>query len=355
LKRSPIFSAELVGMSDKCCPECFGDRSLRKDFFPFLSKLRGTCDFCHSENQDLLEPGRLADYFEMLVSIYEPDPKGESLVDWLKTDWQLFDHPRMDVARAKMLLSEILDDGEIVRKKFAPSKRYDNKGLAQWGTLRDELLSKNRYFLDEELDADRLRGLLDHLIEDEIPDTWYRARIISGNTSYSLSEMEAPPGRLATSGRANPAGIPYLYLGSIPETAVSELRPHTGEEACVARFTLPPSLKTVDLRNPRKLVSPFGLVDATAIDQLRADIPLLERLGQELTRPVIPRSAAIDYIPSQYICEFIKKNNFDGVLYSSSVSDGINLALFDPEKAKAESLSRYNITRVTVDVDQVLT
>lgn len=342
-------------MSDKCCPKCFGDRGLRDNNFPFLSRQRGRCDFCGSEDQDLLEPGQLIDLFEMLVSIYEPDSEGRPLVECLKVDWQLFDHPSMDNARVQILLGEILDNGEIVRRKFAPSTRHDNKGLAQWGTLRHELLTKNRYFLDKALDTDRLRDLLDFLILGELEEDWYRARIIPSGAAYILEEMGAPPRHLATSGRANPAGIPYLYLGSVAETAVSELRPHTGEEACVALFSLPPEIKVVDLRNPRKLVSPFGLSDASAIDQLRADIPLLERLGQELTRPVLPQSAAVEYIPSQYICEFIKKNKFDGVVYSSSVSDGINLALFDPDKAVAKSVARYRITRVSVDVEKVST
>jgi hypothetical protein len=78
----------------------------------------------------------------------------------------------------------------------------------------------------------------------------------------------------------------------------------------------------------------------------------LERLGEELTRPVLPSGAAIDYIPSQYLCEFIKKSGFDGVVYRSSVSDGINLALFNPEKATGGTVSLYNVTKVSVAVDK---
>lgn len=340
-------------MVDMCCPECFGDRGLRKNIIPSLSQSVGKCDFCSSENVDLVEPHKLADVFQILVSIYEPNPEGKLLVEWMKSDWQLFEHSRMDVAHAKELLGEILDDGEIIRRTFSPSARYNSDGLVQWGTLRDELLYKNRYFLDEALDTDRLKDLLDHLQADEIPETWYRARIMSSDELYTIDEMGAPPKRLATSGRANPAGIPYLYLGSLPETAASEIRPHTGEVACVASFSLPRPLIAVDLRNPRQLVSPFVLADSRAIGQLRADIPFLERLGEELTRPVLPRSAAIDYIPSQYLCEFIKKSGYDGVIYRSSVSSGMNLALFDPSKAEPQTISRYNISRVTVDVEQV--
>jgi hypothetical protein len=162
--------------------------------------------------------------------------------------------------------------------------------------------------------------------------------------------MGAPPNRIASHGRANPAGIPYLYLGSTQRTAISEIRPHTGEIACVADFTTPADLKLVDLRSPRKMVSPFLLEDAADIGRMRNDLPFLERLGDELTRPVVPQSAAIDYTPSQYLCEFIKKCGYQGVIYRSSVSDGMNLALFDPALARCGTVAQYRVTRVSVDI-----
>ena len=45
----------------------------------------------------------------MLTSIYEPNPDGKLLVEWLKEDWSLF--PKLDLANAKSLLAEVLDDG----------------------------------------------------------------------------------------------------------------------------------------------------------------------------------------------------------------------------------------------------
>lgn len=340
-------------MAANCCPECFDDRGLRKDLIPSRSAAHGACDFCGSTAVDLIEPRQLADEFELLISIYEPDPGGKTLVEWLKEDWSLFSHARLDIAHAKELLGEILDDGDIVRKAFSPSATYRSEGLARWETLRDELMYRNRYFLDEALDTDRLKELLAHLLADDMPAHWHRARILSGGAAYPIDQMGAPPKRLATHGRANPPGIPYLYLGSLPETAVAEIRPHAGETACVADFSLPLPLTAVDLRNPRKLVSPFVLADAGAIGQLRADISFLERLGDELTRPVLPQGAAIDYIPSQYLCEFIKKSGYDGVVYRSSVSDGINLALFDPGKAVGGAVELYRVSRVSVTVDHL--
>lgn len=332
-----------------CCPECFDDRGLRDQLFPSLDPSHGTCDFCGTTETQLIEPGKLADYFELLVNVYEPNEDGKSLVEWMKEDWQLFSHKRMDIAHAKELLGEILDDGEIVRRRFAPSASYMSEGLAQWDKLRDEMMYANRWFLDVAINEDRLKQLLDMLIAPPLPLQWYRARIRTDDDIFQVDKMGAPPRRRSSNGRANPAGIPYLYLGSHPETAVAEVRPHTGEVACVADFTIP-EIKVADLRNPRKLVSPFILADASEIGQLRADLPFLERLGEELTRPVQPSGAAIDYIPSQYLCEFIKKSGFDGVLYRSSVSDGINLALFNPDLAVGGRVMLYNVSKVSVAV-----
>lgn len=332
-----------------CCPECFDDHALRDQLFPSLDPDYGTCDFCGTPGTQLVEPGRLANYFELLANVYEPSKEGKLLVEWMKEDWQLFSHPRMDVAHAKELLSEILDDGEITRRSFVPSASYISEGLAQWDKLRDEMMYANRWFLDVAIDLDRLRQLLDMLLAPGLPRQWYRARIRTGDEDFPIAEMGAPPKRRSSHGRANPAGIPYLYLGSLPDTAVAEIRPHTGELACVANFTIS-EIKAVDLRNPRKLASPFILTDASEIGQLRADLPFLERLGKELTRPVQQAGAAIDYIPSQYLCEFIKKSGFDGVVYCSSVSDGINLALFNPAQADGGNVTRYAVDKVTVKV-----
>ncbi|NNH81628.1 RES family NAD+ phosphorylase [Rhizobium laguerreae] len=337
-----------------CCPECFDDHGLRDDIFPTLEPATGRCSFCDTENVPLVEPKQLQEYFELLVNVYQPGEGGKSIVEWMKDDWQLFAHPRMDIAHSKELLSEILDNGDIVRQPFVPSPSYSSAGLATWETLRDEMMYRNRWFLDVVIDEARLRQLLDILLVTQLPSEWFRARISADTDAdpFPIEQMGAPPNRRTSHGRANPAGIPYLYLGSRPETAVSEVRPHTGEVACVAKFHVP-DIRAVDLRNPRKLVSPFILSEAAEIGQLRADLPFLERLGEELTRPVLPQGAAIDYIPSQYLCEFIKKSKFDGVVYRSSVSDGFNLALFDPGKAQGRTVAVYEVEKVTVAVTQV--
>jgi hypothetical protein len=335
-----------------CCAECFGDRGLGKVFIPLRSKEVGRCSYCGTEDVPVLEPSQLTGNFELLLSAYQPDVAGKLLVQWFREDWGLFNHPRMDDFRANDLLSEILGDREIVHRTFSPANSLEADRLGEWEKLRGELMYKNRFFPAGDIDLGRLADLLDRLRlqADEVPALWYRARIQTGEAPFPAAEMGAPPNRIASHGRANPAGIPYLYLGSTQATAISEIRPHIGEVACVADFKAPDGLKLVDLRRPRRMVSPFLLGDSEDVGRLRSELPFLERLGDELTRPVVPQSAAIDYIPSQYLCEFIKKCGYDGVIYRSSVSDGINLALFDPALAQFGHVTQYRVARVSVDV-----
>src|SRR5208337_3207641 len=205
-----------------CCAECFGDRGLRKSIFPLRSTENGKCSYCASENVPILAPTQLSEYFELLVSSYRQDAGGKLLVQWFREDWGLFDHPRMDDYRAKGLLGDILDDGEIVRQNFSPAEDREADRLGEWEELRDELMYHNRFFPAVNIDLDRLEALLVYLglDPDEVPSSWYRARIQIDDTPFPATAMGAPPNRIASHGRANPAGIPYLYLGSTQATAI---------------------------------------------------------------------------------------------------------------------------------------
>lgn len=330
-----------------CCPNCFKDRGLERQIIPRLAERTGECPLCKSQNMSLVEAKKLGDYFEVLCGIYKRDECGEVLIDWLIDDWDLFNLER---AMANSLLVEILDDGERVRELVVPSELYETKNLDGWQALRDELRHNNRFFPETDFELERLEQLVSNLLisRDEWPLEWYRARIETSGNIYEADEMRAPPKELASHGRANPAGIPYLYLGSTAETAIAEVRPYPGERVCVAKFRIEDDLRIIDLRNPRMLISPFLLADEREVGLMRGDIEFLERLGDELTTPVLPDAAAIDYIPSQYLCEYVKKCGYAGVLYSSSVSQGVNVALFDPSVGGIEVVSEHLIDRVDV-------
>lgn len=342
-----------------CCTNCFNDPGLTRNIIPkVISDGSGLphqadCDFCGAVNVTVIDPSALSQWFEMLLDCYSSDENGSPLTDLLAEDWHLFNFPSVDTSKSQQLLATILGDETINMLKYSPIDLLVSETPQRWDDLRDEMMHRNRWFLDEPIDLEHLAELLEQLIAppeavSEITDMWHRSRLLSDDQPLPLEEMGAPPSHLAGHGRANPAGIRYLYLGSTAKTAVAEIRPHTGEKACVATFKVPPSL-VVDLRDPRQSASPFILENAEQIAALRAGLPLLERLGEELTKPVQPSSAAFEYIPSQYLCEFIKKSGYEGVIYRSSVSDGVNLALFNPEESTPVDTHVVLVDKITVE------
>lgn len=332
----------------KCCASCFGDRGLQAEIH-YMASEEGTCEYCNALSEKLILPRELRKRFWTVVDIYERDDSGELLVHWLKQDWDLF--PQLDEANAQRLLLDILDDEDAATKCYNPYESYASDRSNEWKEFREELKHSNRFFPKTSIDFDRLEILLDSLVlmSIDLSSTWYRARIQPGDEILGPEDMEAPPREIAPHGRANPAGIPYFYLGSTIETAISEIRPNTGEIASVADVTIPVDLRTIDLRSPRTTVSPF-LPTEEDVGQMRVDLTFLELLGEELSRPVRPQAAPFDYTPSQYLCEFIKKCGYDGVVYTSSVSEGFNLAIFQPERAKIGDISQHEVTKVSVIV-----
>ncbi|WLG45220.1 RES family NAD+ phosphorylase [Pseudomonas sp. FP1740] len=296
----------------------------------------------------LVSPIQLREYFELLSGIYTQSEDGKTLGEWFKADWNLFES--LDLANTKDLLSDIFEDGNLPRSLFSPSSRCDSDNLNKWEFLRKELMEENRFFPKGAIDSERITYLLSQLIyKAALPAKWYRARIQETDEAFPLEKMGPPPKDKATHGRANPVGIPYLYMASNIETAITEIRPHTGEYVTVAEFELIEELKLADLRNPRRSVTPFPCTDEIEIASLRGDIDFLAKLGEELTRPVLPRSAAVDYIPSQYLCELIKNNGYDGVIYKSSVGNEINIALFYPAKARGIQTIPHRVLQVSVN------
>lgn len=109
-------------------------------------------------------------------------------------------------------------------------------------------MNSNRYFPGSSWDIHTLKPLFDQLavVGPELERRWYRAQLQhSERETLSLDRMSAPPPDLATPGRANPAGIPYLYASSDPNTAISELRPHSGELASVLAYDLLPEVRSL--------------------------------------------------------------------------------------------------------------
>lgn len=319
-----------------CCSNCFNDEYI-KEKINSRSDQFGTCDYCHSINVALLEPGTLIDEFEFLMSIYKETTanNGKCIVDCIVEDWEIFKgHERLTSVQ---LLGNIVGDPALAGKFYTPETMTQATPKDMWINFCNELISQHRFFPENQPDREYLPVLFKHL-EETIQGDIYRARIQTANSIFKKQEMGMPPSHLTKGGRANPIGIPYFYAASNDVTAIAETRPHPGNKVTVCKFRTTQDLKMLNLINPRERISPFKIAfeqgDEYYLLRLRYDVEFLCHLGAELSKPITPDVAELEYLPTQYLCELIKKSQFDGVKFQSSVGDGVNYTLFSQTKIK---------------------
>jgi len=328
-----------------CCPNCFGD-----DFLTTViireSLQKGSCNFCQSIDIELVQPDELNDYFQPLMDLYEISEEGGSdIYSLLQQEWVLF--PSLEAPAVVSLIEAITQ--ETFEDLYAPKKDKDEQKILNWQEFKSELKHDNRYFPQKAPGYEHLKALLNFIIfpKENTPVYLYRARINIDTDRYAIDAMGKPPAKVSTAGRANPQGIPYLYTASNPTTAIAEIRPHKGDVVTVAKFEVMEPLILADLRNPRQTISPFEL-DENGLDQVYLDLDYLCHLGEELSKPILPRDAQLEYLSTQYLCELIKHCGFDGVIYRSSVGDGDNYAIFTDGKVRGIETEVFSIDNIRI-------
>ena len=169
----------------------------------------------------------------------------------------------------------------------------------------------------------------------------YRARIDStgkyGLDGIPIIEMGAPPADLGIEGRINPVGMNCLYCASERHTAISEVRPWAGAQVTLAVGNIKRQCKLLMLHK-NMISNPGDLTDHRTLFEISINGLFTSRHS--------PHNK-IGYLPSQYIAEFIKQNNFDGISYLSSLSkSGNNIALFDTDDIEFKTTEVYKIQDV---------
>jgi hypothetical protein len=160
--------------------------------------------------------------------------------------------------------------------------------------------------------------------------------------------MGAPPSSITKGGRANPTNLPYLYVATSPETAIAEIRPHRGALVSVSRLILKSPLHVIDLSKLEAHLSPF-LVGDDRLDKLFLLRPFLDSLPIKYCTPVQPEDESINYLPTQFLCEFIKSMGYDGLKYHSSLHDsGDNIAFFAVDCCNIEAPSVHKVEKIHV-------
>lgn len=149
----------------------------------------------------------------------------------------------------------------------------------------------------------------------------------------------------ATEGRANPKGIPCLYLASNRETALAEVRPWVGSYVSVGQFKIVRELKVVNCTTERKGFT-FYFKEPSPKKREEA---VWSDIDKAFSKPVTPTDDVADYVPSQVLSELFKSKGFDGIGYRSSLGDGYNIALFDINSAEIINCFLYAVDGIKFD------
>jgi hypothetical protein len=339
-----------------CCSSCFNDKYLR-ELIIRTSKSKGICSSCGSNDVSVVDITFLSSYFDSISDIiYEPSdsPEAMFLHEIILKDWSLFSDVLPEEKRQE-IMKTITYQHNTPDTKWVPRQKQIFDRVTHWNKFREEIKHVNRFFPKELPAQEHLKALLDslRLTKDEIPKEIFRAHVNKKGGHHTDDEMKRPPSEKALNGRANPLGISYLYAASNTSTAISEVQPYKGEVVTVAKFQITKQKEIVDLRNPRQTITPFGL-EEEELESLYLEIPYLITLGEELSKPIIPKEADLEYLPSQYLCEFIKSLGFTGVLYKSSLGDGYNIALFDDSGTEMIDKKEYQVTDNNISFRQII-
>ena len=165
----------------------------------------------------------------------------------------------------------------------------------------------------------------------DVGEKLYRCRIIKdegainkdeGFFGYNAKDSFVPPPSVTTDMRANYRYIPYLYCANHPYTAVVEVRPRLTSKVSVATLTVEEPLRLLD----------FTMLNASS-RMSEAKQNLFYDLSELYSKPVTNDDDTLDYIPTQYIAEYVKYLGYDGIAHKSSLTPEVN----------ENEIDRYNI------------
>lgn len=323
------------------CQLCLGESAALEERFNTAGH-QGKCPTCGSKEARILEASELAVQFEGIEAYYEPlcgnpyrlGKEGiygigpgigeESLVEVLRVDWEIFSD-RITDAQAEEILGCVWPNyaGEYMCR---PSKRWRNVQSAM-----DEVTQRLR---DGQLAIDALHKILNPWVASLVSSlttlTWWRARIQeSRGCVFPSNSMGAPPPDKASAGRANPEGIPVLYVASDESTAIAEAKAKPDDWVTVAQVEIPrKGSYMLDLSRDVRIIDPFAYMD---LDEALMVREFLSSFAHELSRPTGNSDKVSEYNSTQAISMYFRDNGFKGLVYPSTKSRGTNAVFFDSE------------------------
>ena len=327
------------------CKECFADEEIRKEVENnYIDD--GKCDVCGKTGKRC-DLSVFADFFVSVIQLFKKDVNSEdTIITILEKDWNIFSNSLC----AQAILNEVIHSNALaisIDDKVSYTDDIINR-VSVWDQLKKDVKENYRYFVDH----DRFDDYADLSPSAELKEgtLLYRARIIpEGKKKLKCKDMGCPEKGKATAGRANPLGIPYLYLCKDEKTTYYEVRSVYLDKLSIGKFRIQRDLKIVDFNSKSSLFLSFDGTNPLSDTVVKKKI--LEVLSHDLSKPMRRYDTELEYIPTQLICEYCKLNNADGICFGSSLhSGGVNYVLFNPEDAKCISVVSREIKSIHIGI-----
>lgn len=340
-----------------CCVDCFKDEYIKKEILQ--KQVFGYCDFCSSKDVNVYdistEENKLSELFTSILQLYEKSSieSAKKLKLCLRDDWDIFN---LGTESISILLQNLCPDffsinRDIINETVIISQLTDIDYLKEFGVVQEKTWSKfaesikieNRYH-SKMFNPDIFASFISVVCEVYNPGKqFYRARICNSKDGYEKIKMGAPPKGKSSPGRINPEGISVLYIASDERTVLNEVRATTYDYVTIGNFKPKREIKVVNLTKISR-TSPF--VYSTEIEKYCVNRGTFKEMAIDFAKPLRRNDSQLEYLPTQYIAEFIKSEGYDGVQYDSTLCEGgFNIAIFDPNLFECTDTKTVEISK----------
>lgn len=223
------------------CDYCFNDEEMQLAVNN-ESACEDICDACGRRSK-VIDIDFFSDFFSEVLSLFEPSKDGIDIVTLLQRDWKMFVNDRVGQIIVKYFINQLGADYSIDEKVDYNSAIRDNFQI--WYDLKKKVKEESRFFTSlSSLDD---MQLIKHNLTIPRGTHLFRARVIpSDKEKLEVGEMGCPLAKITPAGRANPLGIPYLYLCQEEETCYYEVRALYLDRLAVGTFNVTKDLKVFD-------------------------------------------------------------------------------------------------------------
>ncbi len=325
------------------CSNCFNDVELQIAVSNESSGF-GICEACGQE-ACVVDIDIFADFFKELLHLFQPAREGVDIVSLLQKDWDIF----VDDEVGKIIIAHFLsldNYGYELNEKVGYVDAIKND-ISTWDKIKREVREEKRFFANlSYFDGNNMIEANTTIPQDTI---LYRARVIPSDRTYlTKNDMGCPPRGKATAGRANPLGIPYLYLCKNEETTYYEVRALYLDKLAIGSFKTTRDLNILDFTSALSLYYAYNN-STISLSEVIAKQKILQLISSDLSKPLRRYDSELEYVPTQLICEYCKINGIDGICFNSSLHNGgVNVVLFDSFSAECIKVKSREIREVHI-------